>query len=835
MRVRSTAIRLGAVVAAALITIAGGPAVLLPAAFQATASAAPLGLFAADLSFAVESVTPTVVTRDSPDRLLVTGTVTNTADVPVSDLIVRFQRGDALTSETAVSQNLADPGQPDAVIAGDWQSFGTEGAGLAAGESGPFRLSTAIAGDAAQGLGITRPGVYPVMANINGTRDVDGVPSSVRLGEVHLLVTVTSLAEGASATDPPPDPRPNGAAAVPFGITWPISSIPHRTIGGAFTSEALAGEISQGGALAANLDALQQSEIPAVNVVFVIDPMLLDELDTMAHGYRVVTPGSAPAPLDPATGTSVEAPATAAESETSASASSASSVSAASTAATTSITGTTGTGAPVDETGTVAGAHAAAATAFLDRLRGLSESSQVLVLPYSDPDTVRLTEAGQGSLVRPLRAEGAEIATRVLQRTDLVTDVALPPGAVLDAATVDVYQRVGFRSLLASRSGITGTPQRGGVGRIAGTTTTLPTFVGDQTLQPQLAQVLDPQGGLPGAGALNAAVALLAVRHTSGDALPVLQLPGTTVDVRGLASLGRAVVALSGDDVTTGVDVTTMTKGASATANLATALPAAAALLPQDYVDRLVATRATITRTASVIDPNPSRSGAGDAVIRALDTGVDGLFSASLRSATAPGDAVLMTAEDSLTRIQNAVSIRTGAGSYTLASADSPLVLTVQNRLPFPVTVRVTVTSGLAAGLKLELPPSIELSGKQSRSISIPSSVSRAGTFSVTVQLANPGATSRPWGEGQRIEIRSNAYGALTLILMISAGGVLFLMVGLRLVQRVRERGKAPVPVAPTDSIAAMAEEAAQGTADDAPAPSDPGAPRTTEPQESIR
>ena len=829
---RSTAIRLGAVVAAAVITVAGAPAVLLPAALQATASAAPLGLFAADLSFVVESVTPTVVTRDSPDQLLVTGTVTNTADVPVSDLIVRFQRGDALTTETAVSQNLADPGQPDAVIAGDWQSFGTDGATFAAGESRPFRLSTAIAGDAAQGLGITRPGVYPVMANINGTRDVDGVPSSVRLGEVHLLVTVTSLAEGGSGTDPPPNPRPSGAAAVPFGITWPISSIPHRTIGGAFTSEALAGEISQGGALAANLDALQQSELPAANVVFVIDPMLLDELDAMARGYRVVTPGSAPAPLDPATGTSVEAPATTAESETSASASSASSASAASTAAT---ADTTGTSAPVDQTGTVAGAHAAAATAFLDRLRGLSESSQVLVLPYSDPDTVRLTGAGQGSLVRTLRAEGTQIATRVLQRTDLVTDVALPPGAVLDAATVDVYQRVGFRSLLASRSGITGTPQNGGVGRIAGTTTTLPTFVGDQTLQPQLAQVLDPQGGVESAGALNAAVALLAVRHTAGSALPVLQLPGTTVDVRGLASLGRAVVALSGDDVTTGVDVTTMTKGASATANLGTALPADAALLPQDYVDRLVATRATITRTASVIDPNPNRSGAGDAVIRALDMGVDGLFSASLRPATAPGDAVLTTAEDSLTRIQSAVSIRTGAGSYTLASADSPLVLTVQNRLPFPVTVRVTVTSGLAAGLKLELPPSIELSGKQSRSISIPSSVSRAGTFSVTVQLANPGATSRPWGEGQKIEIRSNAYGALTLILMISAGGVLFLMVGLRLVQRVRERGKAPVPVAPTDSIAAMAEDAAQGTADDAPAPSDPGAPRTTEPQESIR
>ncbi|WP_353649353.1 hypothetical protein ABLG96_21570 [Nakamurella sp. A5-74] len=835
MTVRSTAIRLGAVVAAALITVAGAPAVLLPAALEATASAAPLGLFAADLGFVVESVTPTVVTRDSPDQLLVTGTVTNTADVPVSDLIVRFQRGDALTTEAAVSQNLADPGQPDAVIAGDWQSFGTEGATFAAGDSRPFRLSTAIAGTVTQGLGITRPGVYPVMANINGTREVDGVPSSVRLGELHLLVTVTSLAEGASGTGPQPKPRPSGAAAVPFGITWPISSIPHRTIGGAFTSEALAGEISQGGALAANLDALQQSELPAVNVVIVIDPMLLDELDMMAHGYRVVAPGSAPAPLDPATGTSVEEPATTAEGETSASASSVTSASAASTAATVGTSGTSGTSGPVDETGTVAGAHAAAATAFLDRLRGLSESSQVLVLPYSDPDAVRLTGAGQGSLVRTLRAEGGEIAARVLQRTDLVTDVALPPGAVLDADTVDVYQRIGFRSLLVSRSGVSGTPQSGGVGRIAGTTTTLPTFVGDQTLQPQLAQVLDPQGVVPGAGALNAAVALLAVRHTTGSALPVLQLPGTTVDVRGLASLGRAVVALSGDGVTTGVDVTTMTKGASAIANLGTALPADAALLPQDYVDRLVATRATITRTASVIDPNPSRSGAGHAVIRALDEGVDGLFSASLRSATAPGDAVLLTAEDSLTRIQNAVSIRTGAGSYTLASADSPLVLTVQNRLPFPVTVRVTVTSGLDAGLKLELPPSIELSGKQSRSISIPSSVSRAGTFSVTVQLANPGATSRPWGEGQKIEIRSNAYGALTLILMISAGGVLFLMVGLRLVQRVRERGKALVPVAPTDSIAAMAEEAAQGSAADSPAPSDPGAPRTSEPQESIR
>lgn len=835
---RSTALRLATVLVVALITVAGAPALLLPTTAQATAAAAPLGLFATNLTFVVDTVTPTVVTRDSPDQLQVSGTVTNTADVPVSDLIVRFQRGDALTTEAAVTQNLADPGQPDAVIAGDWQSFGDEGITVAAGRSMPFELGTTIVGDAAQGLGITRPGVYPVMANVNGTRDVDGVSSSVRLGELHLLVTVTSIPSlpGSTAgTAVPPSPK----AAVPFGIAWPISSIPHRTVGGVFTSEALAGEISQGGALAGNLDALQQSGLPAANVVIVIDPMLLDELDAMTRGYRVVTPGADPTPLDPATGTSVEPPPDGTEEvgPSSVASSAASSVGVtASTAAGTAVSaiGPTGAAATVAAPGTVAGANSAAAAAFLDRLRGLSESSQVLVLPYSDPDTVRLTGSGQGALLRTLRARGAQVAARVLQRTDLVTDVALPPGGVLDTDAVDIYQRVGYRSVLVSRSSVSGTPQAGGIGRIAGTTTTLPTVVGDQSLQPLLARVLDPQGGVPVAGALTSVVAILAVRHSAGPALPVLQLPGTTVDVRGLGQLSRAVIALSGDDVTTGIDVKTLTKGVSGTADLAAALPTDAPLLSQDYVDRLVDVRATIARTASVIAPDPSRQGAGDAVVTALYQGTEGLFSASLRSATVPGDAVLLTTAASLARIEDAVSIRKTAGSYTLASADSPLVLTLQNQLPFPVTVRLTVTSGVSAGLRLQLPPSIQLDGKRSRQISIPSSVSRAGTFSVSVQLANPGPTPRPWGESQKIEIRSNAYGALTLILMISAGGVLFLMVGLRLVQRVRERNKPPVPAAPpTDSIAAMAEEAAQDAG--SAGPSEPGAPRTSEPQESIR
>ena len=68
----------------------------------------------------------------------------------------------------------------------------------------------------------------------------------------------------------------------------------------------------------------------------------------------------------------------------------------------------------------------------------------------------------------------------------------------------------------------------------------------------------------------------------------------------------------------------------------------------------------------------------------------------------------------------------------------------------------------------------------------IPAEVSRSGQFQVTAQLV--GADGGYWGAPVELSVESTAYGALTVIIIVVAGGVLVLMVAWRIWQRLRAR-----------------------------------------------
>jgi hypothetical protein len=100
------------------------------------------------------------------------------------------------------------------------------------------------------------------------------------------------------------------------------------------------------------------------------------------------------------------------------------------------------------------------------------------------------------------------------------------------------------------------------------------------------------------------------------------------------------------------------------------------------------------------------------------------------------------------------------------------------------------------------------LAARRSQQIPIPTTVARAGTFSVTARLVGTDGTI--WGQPVELTIRSTAYGVLTVVLIAVAGGVLLLMVVIRIVQRVRGRGRPDQPenAGPAvDSITAAAND----------------------------
>ena len=112
-------------------------------------------------------------------------------------------------------------------------------------------------------------------------------------------------------------------------------------------------------------------------------------------------------------------------------------------------------------------------------------------------------------------------------------------------------------------------------------------------------------------------------------------------------------------------------------------------------------------------------------------------------------------------------------GPYTLAASNSPLLITVSNELPVGVQVALSLTEtpGLRAGaVGVQLVPA-----HSTRQLVIPAKVNRAGQFSVDAWLSTPGGT--PLGEPSTLQLRSTAFGTVTVALTAGAGGLLVLLV----------------------------------------------------------
>ena len=126
-------------------------------------------------------------------------------------------------------------------------------------------------------------------------------------------------------------------------------------------------------------------------------------------------------------------------------------------------------------------------------------------------------------------------------------------------------------------------------------------------------------------------------------------------------------------------------------------------------------------------------------------------------------------------------------GPYTLAASDSPLLITVSNELPVGVQVRLSLseTAGLRAGaVGLQLVPA-----RSTRQFVIPAEVSRAGQFSIAARLSTPSGTAL--GPPSTLQLRSTAFGTVTIALTAGAGAVLIVLVTRRIVRRVRSARKA--------------------------------------------
>ncbi|MEP6852356.1 MAG: DUF6049 family protein [bacterium] len=517
---------------------------------------------------------------------------------------------------------------------------------------------------------------------------------------------------------------------------WPLIDRPHRRVPESLFFDDALATSVSSGG---RLDrALRVAELVAgeVRMTLLVDPDLIDSLTAMSDGYRVTT-------------------------------------------------GRT----------TRAGIGGPAAKAWLARLRKLGETSDVALTAYADPDVDAIARAGQ-TWSPVLDAEVAARVRAVLPANPL-SDVSWPAGGVLSPAGLDSVVANGASAVVLEDRALAQTPTTSAtVDAVA----PLPSAAGEAT-----ALVLDT--------ALQKVAAALTARAPATSTAALLD---AELAVRAAQPPGptRFVVLAPDRYVDPDPSVTATQMGGVAASRWArpiTVRQAVRSIAPVDHGQlknttggiparqltslARVRTQAASFRECLVDDSDAATLLSGYPAALARGESV------AWRRKPAAGRAYTRALRTDLSALIGAVRITQPANaSYTLASNNAPLFITVESQLPVPVRVRVQVrTAAGEQGLHIGAIPAMTFPAASPanpirRQVKVPTEVDRTGRFRISVALATP--KGEPISAAVPFRVRSTALGGVALWITGGAFAVLVLALGVRLASRILagRRGRRPAP-----------------------------------------
>ena len=714
----------------------------------------------------IDQVTPDVVTTTSQPVVTVSGVVSNIGDRAVRDVVVRLEHAPAVTDSAALRTSL-DGGTDQYQAAADFLTVAPE---LQRGQQAGFTLSAPLRSVAKTSLGVEKPGIYPVLVNINGTPDY-GAPA--RLDNARFLLPVVGVPPD-HADDVDNAVAPDTSKPVWITMLWPLADrprlapgVPGGTIPVRLVDDDLASSLATGGRLDILLSAAEVATSHDVDpdaavgraLCLAVDPDLLVTVNAMTGGYVVSNSPDGPGQLP---------------------------------------------GTP-----THPGTGQVAASAWLSRLRALAHRTCVTPLPYAQADLDALQRVNDPGLSATATTGVADIVDRILdvpsaRGATVLADGPLTGRAVKLLSVNDSTVAIAAADLSAEDSTnnapevVDTAPKRlspqvavapfdpavGAALAGTGTDPIMPTYL-DSSLTIRLAHDSDTARRQDALGSIF-------WRSLQRDAAPRTQLlvPPATWNLS----------AEDAQDILTAL-ATTIHSGLAVARPLPAVIAQAAAgndPPPAGALGGPVSARGRFTDdvAANIAGQVGRLWGLTSALTTDERTGLTGVqYTAPLRedmlralSQSEPPDTRNGLAQQrvsvvgkTINDLFGAVTIVNPGSSYTLATEHSPLPLALHNGLAVPIRVRLQVDAPPGMRVtdvgQIELPPGY-------LPLRVPIEVNFTQRVAVDVTLRTP--EGMRLGEPVRLSVHSNAYGKVLFAITMTAAAVLIILAGRRLWHRFR-------------------------------------------------
>jgi len=557
--------------------------------------------------------------------------------------------------------------------------------------------------------------------------NVNGQPEysgQARLAAVSLPLPVLSVPGGAAAK----------RKAAPAGLTflWPVlDTQPRRlpTTDGqvVLADDSLAESLSVSGRLFGLVNSVSVAAAADSSLLrsmcFAVDPDLLQTVDAMTRGYKVRT----------ASGSAV-----------------------------------TGTGA-------------AAAKEWLTRLQDLTKGQCVISVPYSDADLVALSRSGAVDL-SSLAIGSSTIVAQLLAPVQPAKDLYWPAGGTLDQRTLVDVTASGPATVLADPGHLRSVRGKAPY-EVTGLETAHPLRA--LPVDPLLSNTLVPAQGT---GALQDGMAALLYRTVfdpkGSDQLIVAPPRRWTASVAELGIYLDLAQQLLGGGYATPQSLMQVTSGANrgTTVGLTYTPQDTAQEVPRAVTTNVVRVNATRRDLLNAMDDDNTTNVDPNQLLSPIQYGLLRGMSTAWRGHPERASAWVEYANQQVTALCGQVVVNDTGRPLTLASGDSPIPVHVSNGLPVAIIVRIHLTA--TAGLRPKAITDIRIPPQSARSQYIKAEVIRAGRFTLDASLTTRGGTQL--GSTVRMEATSTSVGVITVAITGVAGGVLVLLVVIRLFRRVR-------------------------------------------------